>query len=416
MRSRPILLKISALLVSLVFTLLLLELASFVVLGVRYHGFKSAHNRFQGDNANTFLSWLSDKKDCGYVDTLYPHPYVGFVHHGNPPCGIANINNIGLFGRDYPSERHDGKFVILLTGGSVAGQFASMRGNEPSYLEEILNRDYISPKGGTFEVLDGGDGAWKQPQQAILFMLYADAVDAVATLDGFNEHYMVGAGSRFELPANNFLDVNPIATSDFKTVALNWIWAKFHRYAQNSAILSRSNLAYLFLKETGPDARGEVASGATRRTTVQTIFALPRDWDEHKREEWSLKQYKKYMLVMESVAHESGVLSAYFVQPVPAIAKPLSDQEKAVVGDLSYAKTYQRMSDDLLDLRRQGLQVFSLVDMFQNSPETLYSDSIHMAAGTGQESRGYRMMAEKMALLLAQSWHLKERPGAAAHR
>ena len=139
------------------------------------------------------------------------------------------------------------------------------------------------------------------------------------------------------------------------------------------------------------------------------MFALPRDWDEHKREEWSLKQYQKYMLTMESVAHESGVLSAYFVQPVPAIAKPLTDQEKAVVGDLGYANVYQRMTGDLLDLRRRGLQVFSLVDMFHDSRETLYGDAIHMVVGPDKESRGYRMMAEKMALELAQAWHLKER-------
>jgi hypothetical protein len=198
-------------------------------------------------------------------------------------------------------------------------------------------------------------------------------------------------------------------------VALNWIWGGLHRYAQHSAILSRSSAVYLFLKVTGPDSRGEVASGANRHTTVQTMFALPRDWDEHKREEWSLKQYQKYMLAMESVAHESGVLSAYFVQPVPAIAKPLTDQEKTVVGDLSYANVYRRMTDNLLDLRRRGLQVFSLVDMFQDSRETLYGDAIHMAVGPNQESRGYRMMAEAMALQLAQAWHLKERPHAADH-
>ena len=401
--------KLSAIVISTIFTVLLLELVSFSVLAWQYKNFASPRERFRRDNSNTFLTWLDAPATCGYVDTLYPHPYLGFVHHANPPCGLQEVNNIGLFGPNYPSERSPGKFVILLTGGSVAGQFAAPHKSRPSYLEQVLNRDYVSPKGGDFQVLDGGDGAWKQPQQAILFLLYADAVDGLVTLDGFNEHYMIGAGSRFELPANNFLDVNPLATRDFGTVAVNWIWGNIHRYAAQNPILSRSNLVYLLLVKLGPDVRGEVAAVKNRRTTVQSMFALPQDWDAKKRLDWSLRQYQKYIMAMELLARDSGVLSAYFVQPVPAIDKPLTDEEKKVVGDLSYAETYRNMTDSLLDLRKRNVQILSLVDMFRNSHDSLYGDAIHMKTGVDSESEGYRLMAEKMATMLAETWHLKAR-------
>ncbi len=86
--------------------------------------------------------------DCRYVDTLYPHPYVGFVHHANRPCGLKNINNVGLFNDDYPLLKRPDRYTILLTGGSVAGQLAQIDPwPAPHYLEEELNQEYESPNG-----------------------------------------------------------------------------------------------------------------------------------------------------------------------------------------------------------------------------------------------------------------------------
>jgi hypothetical protein len=86
-------------------------------------------------------------------------------------------------------------------------------------------------------VLNGGDGAWKQPQQTILFSLYADFVDAVVTLDGYNEKLMIQPGvvSRFELPGNNFLDANPLAAQDgFGEVVVSWMAGRIAAWIQSS--------------------------------------------------------------------------------------------------------------------------------------------------------------------------------------
>ena len=139
---------------------------------------------------NTYVRDATRGTACRYVDTLYPHPYVGFVHHANPPCGISWNNNVGLFGPDFPVIKPADHYVVMLIGGSVA---AYLGGNQkppyPRYLEEELNNKYASPSGKPWMVLDGADGAWKEPQPFILFSLYASAVDAVVNLSGFNEHY-----------------------------------------------------------------------------------------------------------------------------------------------------------------------------------------------------------------------------------
>src|SRR5687768_6438406 len=139
-----------------------MELIASAYVYAREGRYAPARERF-ARKTNTFVAGLSSG-ECSYLDALYPHPYLGFVHHGNPPCGMATINNIGLFGPDFPSQRRDDRFVILLTGGSVAAQFAMPLANSPTYLEQFLNSKYLSPNGMPFLVLDGGDGAWKHPQ------------------------------------------------------------------------------------------------------------------------------------------------------------------------------------------------------------------------------------------------------------
>src|SRR5262245_13056832 len=187
------------------------EFMAVVVLTLKEGSYVSARERFRRE-ANRYVQDVTrGGRSCQYIDSLFPHPYLAFVHHGNPPCGVPGINNIGLFGPDFPSERIRDRFVVLVTGGSVAAQFGQMVPDGPRHLEIVLNERYVSPTGKPFLVLNGGDGAWRQPQQTILFLLYGDVVDAVITLDGFNELNQLRSKMRFEYPANNFLIANPMA-------------------------------------------------------------------------------------------------------------------------------------------------------------------------------------------------------------
>jgi len=175
-------------------TVFLIEIGAIVVTIVRYGSYYSATELFvRQASKNTFVGQITrESENCRYIDTLLPHPYLSFVHRDNPSCDVLRINNIGLFGVDFPSEKHTVRFVLLQTGGSVAAQFAQMKTPPaPKYLEELLNKKYISPNGNPFLILNGGDGAWKQPQSLILFLQYADVIDAVVTLDGFNEHFIM---------------------------------------------------------------------------------------------------------------------------------------------------------------------------------------------------------------------------------
>jgi len=358
---------------------------------------------------NTFTAGITTQgTGCRYVDTLYPHPYLAFVHHGNPPCGVPDINNIGLFGPDYPSERPADRFVVLVTGGSVAAQFMSSGVDHTPYLQAMLERDYVSPNGRPFLLLNGGDGARHQPQQLILFLLYADAVHAVVTLDGFNERYFVGSSVRFEFPSNNFMDVNPLVKASYSDVVKRWVVGKLYGRAANSALLSRSQVAYLVLARLDAYLKEQQSIYTAReKTNVNTMFQLPEDWNEERRIAWADGQYRKYIRAMDAVAAQNGVLFAHFLQPVPAIGKPLTPQELAVVGDLGYRPRYERITGDVLALAREGTPVFGLLDLFEQDRRTIYADTIHLRQASDGTSEGYELMARRMATVLASTWHLQ---------
>ena len=399
--------RIVALLLGLFLVVAAIEAAANVYLYVRDGRYVPARQRLDA-LGNTFTNSLTGQRsDCRYVDTLFPHPYVGFVHHANPPCSLP-VNNIGLFGPDYPSDRPGDRFVLLLTGGSVAAQFASPGPAGVPYLESILNREYVSPTGRPFLLLNGGDGAWHQPQQAILFLLYADAVHAVVTLDGYNERYMVGAGVRFEFPANNFMDVNPVVNSAYSYVVKQWILGRLYGYAAANRILSRSEAAYILLARLDASLRQQLQS-AQPKTTISTLFQLPSDWNEERRVAWADRQYRKYIRAMDAIAAQNGALAAHFLQPVPAIGKTLTDVEKSVVGDLSYRARYQRIMGDVLSLADEGTPIFSLLDLFEHNTHTLYADMIHLRQSPDGGSEGYQLMAERMATVLARTWQLRRK-------
>ena len=358
---------------------------------------------------NTFIAGITRAEhNCRYIDTLYPHPYLAFVHHGNPPCGAPNVNNIGLFGPDYPSERPADRFVVLVTGGSVAAQLMQAGPNGAQYLQSILERDFRSPTGRPFLLLNGGDGAWHQPQQLILFLLYADAVHGVVTLDGFNEHYLVGSSVRFEYPANNFLDVNPLVTASYSEVVKRWVAGKLYARAVSNPFLSRSQIAYLVLARVDAYLKGQQQIYTEReRTNLNTMFALPKEWTTEHRIGWADGQYRKYIRAMDAVAAKHDVVVAHFIQPAPAILKPLTDEEKRVVGDLGYRALYERMTSDVLGLAREGTPIFSLLDLFSTNRDTLYADPVHLRQAADGSSKGYELMAQRIAATLASAWHLQ---------
>jgi hypothetical protein len=403
-------------LIGIVLALALIEVTAIVWLYLEDGRYTPASELFERTQ-NTYVRDLTKGSACRYIDTLFPHPYLAFVHNGNPPCGLTNINNIGLFNEDFPTIKPADRYVVLLTGGSVASQLGqNWPRPAPHYLEEELNKHYVSPNGKPFLVLNGGDGAWKQPQQFILLGLYATSIDAVVTLDGFNEHYyfLPHADQRLETPASNFLEVNPFAADEnFGDAAVGYVIGRMAGALSSNPILRHSHAAYMVIRGIEAMAKSKDKFASNKRTTLTSFFAMPADVRGNADRVFALQLelYQKYTRGIDVIARDNNLKSAYFLQPVPAWGKTLTEEEKKNAGDLSYGPVYRRIVAGMLSLRERGLAVYDLGDMLQNQTGTFYADHIHFIRATpGGESPGYRLMAARMGELLAQTWGLQRKP------
>ncbi len=365
---------------------------------------------------NTYVRDATRGTGCRFVDTLYPHPYLAFVHHANPPCGMPWVNNVGLFGPDFPTARDPDHYVVILTGGSVASYLGgNQRPPNPRYLDEELNDKYVSPSGKPWLVLDGAAGAWKEPQSFIVFALYAGSVDAVVNVSGFNEHYYFHPKmrQRLEAPASSFLEVNPFAADEnFGNAAIGWVMGRVAGSLALNPILGHSHAAFIMIRSIEAAAKGRDGVTSSKQTTVPSLFNLPKDIRDNPERHFAVQLglYQKYFRATEAVANDYGVKSAFFLQPIPAWGKSLTEEEKRVVGSLSYGDTYRRIVSGMMMLSERGLPIYDLGDVFEKQTGTIYSDHIHYLMNDKGESLGNRLVAARIGELLAESWHLQRKP------
>lgn len=384
---------------------LLLSLA-FVELALRIGGFASEAERENSPG-------LGDRAAaCTKLDQLFPHPYLEYVYHNNAPCDHAAVAPSGLPSPEIPAERDEEYYSVMLTGGSLAALLGGLRiansgewlppsESRPRFLEEELARCYEAPQGRAFRVFNVAVGGWKQPQQAIALLLFGDAVDAVVSLEGFNEVHAYGF-QRLETPHLSFQVLNPLATGTARFAGQGWLLALVQSTAERTW-LRHSALVDVVL-ETWRTRLAEEAKrhGENLKTTSASLFRLPSDWPADRRRAFNIAAHMKYLRVMDSIADALGIPAMFFLQPVPAVGKQLTPQELEVVGDLSYRDTYLETEAALDDLRQDGVAAESLTQIFSRVDETVYADPAHLAlAPDGLDSPGYRLLAAAIADRLA---------------
>ncbi|MGD9543693.1 MAG: hypothetical protein AB7F41_04505 [Methylocystis sp.] len=369
---------------------------------------------------NTFVAQMGSKTNarCRYMDTVYPHPYLTNVHVDNPPCENTKfeLNNLGLFGRDFPYKKEGDAFRIMISGGSVAAMFGQLHKDRPKFLEEELNKCYAPPEGRkAFEVYNGADGGWKQPQQAIMTLLFGEVFDGIVTLEGFNEKDMLlekwtSWSKRFEWPSNNFILVNPVASGSYFPLLGGAALNSFYSLYSSTPLLRSSNAIYFFVDAARAKLNESIVKNmASLHKSHLTIFSVPTAWSRNEVFEYNLDQYRKYFRMTSALAQAQGAKVVFFIQPSPVYGKTLTEAEKGVVGDLSYKDLYLSMTETLLKLKQEGIAVYSLLDVFSQVPDTVYADHIHFFADpeTG-ESIGNRLVAKAIAARLAEEWRLNK--------
>jgi hypothetical protein len=395
-------------------TLFLTEGAVTVYNIVRDGGYISPGQRLAAER-NAYVEVAraqTPSKSCGYGDSLIVHPYLAYVQAALGPCGVGYANSKSLIGKEFPDRRRPRTGIILVTGGSVAAQFIWDNRKEESPLERILNAEFTGDQFDRFIVLNGGHGAWKQPNQYIFFGLYADILAGVITLDGFNEqHYLINPQRRFEVPDGNYFQAidrqDPRVTTAPFTMAALKLDADLYRFAARHAIFQVSNLAYLLVDVVRTMLRryasrtpklSMIAEDDWIKVSYAKMFAFNDKMTRKERKIWSLQQYEKYVRLMHGGAEAMGIKSLFLIQPIPGWGKPLTPRETDFARN-NNTELYKEMTDHMVASRQKhGIPVYSLLDVFQDTNEEIYKDQAHI------NELGNELVARRVADLVEKVW------------
>jgi hypothetical protein len=315
-------------------------------------------------------------------NVLAPHPYLVFIHPSRPECK-SRSNNTGHRGPDVPLTKNPEHYTVMILGGSVANQLFQFKSEEiRAYFQKKHPRKNIV-------ILNGALEGWKQPQQLFMLQMYGEVIDAALSIEGYNEmmfNYRLGYNLRFDAPfLAGYRKANPgflTPREQFAMGASAWMFDTlnnnpFLRYSKTAYFISdriRSGLA----QEMNAPAEnpGEVSSKNATLKHLEKVFRLPTEWTLEQKRQHALQQYLKYISLMDATAKAYGISLAIFLQPAPALHKTLSAEEKNNVGSLDYRDDYLLFEKTLL---KQGntLPVYSLLEVFSNTHDTLYKDGIH---------------------------------------
>ncbi|MBL7686462.1 MAG: hypothetical protein JNJ49_00400, partial [Bdellovibrionaceae bacterium] len=185
MKRRPLSKIIAAAAIGVVSAFFLLELTLRLLIGV---GALNDSGRTWDFYVNTYTG---DGFKCTFQEALEIHPYLGWLTGPYLPCGRFVRNNRGFWDRrDLPYERNPELYTVMIVGGSVASQVAHGSGDDArpfNWLEDELNSRYRSPNGRPFRVVSGAMGGWRMPTQVTAAAMFGSQVDAIISIDGYNE-------------------------------------------------------------------------------------------------------------------------------------------------------------------------------------------------------------------------------------
>ena len=367
-----------------------------------------------------------------------PHPYLAFALHPDENCAAEWVNRYGMVGRDFPVERQNNSYNVLLLGGSVAMFLGQYFEKMPLYLEDALNKCYVPPKGKSFNVYNGAIGGYRYPQQAVVFLLFARAFDAAVTLEGWNEYDAAlradnsygGPTGRFETPDVYYTELIS-KRGDNKVVASVYLAKSILGAAKQRWLTQHSFFTYFFIEQAVSWLKAQAREAIdeknnTGRTTAESTMRLPDDWDHDRVARFNIEQYKWYIINMHAMAAAEGIKFATFLQPAPSHDKQLTPEEIEVVGKPLDREpvSYPTMVDEMTALSNsRGLAVFSLLDVFKDRKETIYADPVHYEiegiypdskfhnSGVPMTGRslGYELVAAAMAKRMAKTFNFERR-------
>jgi lysophospholipase L1-like esterase len=322
-------------------------------------------------------------------------PYIEYRRLPNMHKAGWNTNSLGYRGPEFDIRKPQGTYRVLLYGGSFVWGTGALADEETiaGHLQRILNEK--PPPGTRFEVINCGESNYQSTQEAVFLLVEGVLLspDLVVFLDGVNDTQKGADG----LPAGY-----TIAFDSFNRLLTGAARQKAGFTIDNEREYLKRQRALVWS-----------ASGSELLDRAATLFQEDRlkpgdqlSSEITSPEEIALRQSVN-MRSAEALGKEFGFRTAFVIQPIPILHKPLHEEERKAVEALRETDTYygvfawwERFYDAYGDqvmgyATTKDLPVLDLRRVFEKETQPLYIDFCHV---TGE---GYRIVAGALADWLA---------------
>lgn len=344
------------------------------------------------------------------------HPFFAYVlEQGaftHPESGLR-VNNYGFFSvYDYPFiKTKDNQYVIGVFGGSVANDFSYnslIDGLKGRGFIEYLKQRIPKLKDKEIIVLSFAGGGYKQPQQLLIlnyFLAIGQEFDMVINIDGFNEVALSNLNNQGQIDVNmpSIQHVQPLAglansdmsvmrsmvnISEFKNRLLTGI-----EELENCPLATCYSWNYLKVQNIFKNYQQEVVTYDRQisdkskelgtNETLVFFTKVPQVLDDDLAFEKMASTWYESSLAMHQISSEKNIEYFHVIQPNQyyETKRVFSEEEKniAVIPNHPYSagvvKGYPLLLSKAEDLRKQGVNVFSALEVLDEEPGLVYRDA-----------------------------------------
>lgn len=330
------------------------------------------------------------------------HPFFGYTYKAD----LKNTNNYGFnCPYDYPLERENKDWYIIgVFGGSVADDF--YREGKERLTAKLKRHPYFADKEIIY--LNYAIGGYKQPQHMQIltyFLSNGQQLDIVIIIDGFNEVVFCFNNNRLNVDiampsSQHFLPMRDLMESQVLTYKkLQSIWKiqqykrEFNRiqdtrkhtpFASIYLVLSAYN-NHLYKKYRSEILRFDrLVKPEKVKDSIMNVKYTPAVRDEHLLLSKVVSLWSKCSTIMNrSLAAQNGEGRYFhFLQPNQYYSKKIftKDEQKNALdhqGPYSFLvkKGYPVLQQELEVLRKNNVNTFSAVEIFDKVKETVYIDN-----------------------------------------
>ncbi|HEY9301464.1 MAG TPA: hypothetical protein VIQ31_34890 [Phormidium sp.] len=363
---------------------------------------------------------LGIRVDESIVERL--HPFFGYVlKQGAFPNEKLKlkVNKHGFFSLyEYPFIKTNNKqFIIGVFGGSVANNFAL-----DEYINKILSKKLQSyPEFANREivVLNFGNGGYKQPQQLLIlnyFLALGQELDLVINIDGFNEVALSNLNNkaRVEIGMPSVQHIQPLtglASNNVSPEVMSSIVQINENKKQLKAGIDKLQTCQLALchavtslqvkqlinnyqqavvkydtqvKQSNPDTAN---SSIVYIPKADSVFEDAAAFDK------MASMWYESSIGMNQILSSRKIKYFHFIQPNQYYptkrAFTAKENEIAINKESPYIegvkKGYPVLLSKVDDLQKAGVNIFSAVNILDNTKETVYKDACCHYNSVGEE-------------------------------